>query len=165
MKKSKSGVSLIEILVVITVFAVLGILATRAILLSLVGSRKGDAQIKVRENVDYAVSVMERQLRNAESVSPCLEIPEPVSVINYNDSDNNPSSFTCNIIEGYIASGSARLTSDEIEITSCTFTCTEGTASTPPKVAIDIKAQDAGTQGSKEGSSVTVATEINLRTY
>lgn len=165
MKKNKSGVSLIEILIVIAVFAVLGILSTRAIILSLMGSKKGDAQIKVRENLDYAVSVVERQLRNAGNVSPCSLIPENTSVINYNDSDNNSSSFSCLVNEGYIASGSARLTSDEVTVTSCSFSCTEGTASTPPKVSIDIEAVDTKSQGSKEGSRVSITTEINLRTY
>lgn len=165
MKKKNAGISLIEILIVISIFAVLGILSTRVVLLSLTGAKKGDVQIKVRENLDYAVSIMERQLRNAGSISPCPNT-DPL-IINYSDSNNISTSFSClNMASlGYIASGSARLTSQDVKITSCLFTCTAGTQSTPPKVTIDIQAVDAGTQGSKEGASVTVSTEINLRTY
>lgn len=156
---------MIEILIVIGVFAVLGILSTRVILLSLQGSKKGDAQVKVRENLDYAVSVIERQLRNAGSVSPCPNT-DPL-IVNYNDSNDISSSFSClNMTSaGYVASGSARLTSEEVNVTACSFICTVGTQSTPPKVAIDIQAVDAGTGGSKEGSIVSISTEINLRTY
>ncbi len=154
MKKCFLGISLIETLIVISVFAVLGILSTSAVLLSLQGSKKGDAQIKVRENLDYAVSIIERQLRNAGNISPCPNT-NPL-VINYSDSNNISSSFSCLAVgsAGYIASGSARLTSDEIKITACSFTCTAGEESTPPKVAIDIQAD-----------GVSISTEINLRTY
>ena len=160
-KRIELGISMIEILIVIAVFAILGILSTRIIFLSLQGSKKGDSQIKVRENVEYAVSVMERNLRNAEAIVSCTD------TITYLDSDNFSTTFSCVNpgIAGLIASGSARLTSDEVSITSCSFSCTTGTSSTPPEVSINIVAADAGRQGSKEGGSITVSTKINLRTY
>jgi len=170
MKKNNLGISLIEIVVVIGVFAVLGILSTRVIALSLQGSKKADAQIKVRENLDYAIGVIERHLRNAESITSC-----GTNIVHYIDSNNVPASFWCAGIypdAGYIASGSAiiasgitRLTSEEIIIKSCSFVCTPKTQITPPKVAIDIQAVDAASQGSKEGATVSISTEINLRTY
>lgn len=160
MKKESLGISLIEILIVIGIFAVLGILSTRAVLLSLQGSKKGDSQIKVRENLDYAISIIERNLRNAGSITSCAS-----SSVSYRDSWGVSSSFSCG--GSYVASGSAnlRLTSDEIKIIACSFTCTAGSGSTPPKVAIDIQAVDAASQGSKEGATVSISTEINLRTY
>ncbi len=160
-----SGISLIEILIVIGIFAVLGILSTSAVLLSLQGSKKGDAQVKVRENLDYAISIIERQLRNAESISLCPNT-NPL-VISYSDSNDISTSFSCLNVgsAGYVASGSARLTNEEISVTACSFTCTAGSGSTPPKVAINIKAVDAASQGSKEGAAVSISTEINLRTY
>lgn len=165
MRKGIKGISLIEILIVIGIFAVLGILSTRVVLLSLSGAKKGDAQIKVRENVDYAISIMERQLRNAGSITPCPNL-NPL-ILNYNDSSDAAASFSCLNMgsAGYIASGSARLTSDEVKITSCSFVCSAGTQSAPPKVSIDIQAVDAASSGSKEGASVSISTEINLRTY
>ena len=98
-------------------------------------------------------------------VSLCPNV-DPL-VISYSDSNDVSSSFSCINVgsTGYIASGSARLTNNEISVTSCTFACSQGSASTPPKVTIDLKAVDAGSQGSKEGASVSISTEINLRTY
>lgn len=160
-----TGISLVEILIVIGIFAVLGILSTRVILLSLQGSQKEDAQIKVRENLDYAISIIERQLRNAGNVSPCPN--SNLLAISYSDSNSISTSFSCINVgsAGYIASGSARLTGEEINVTACSFTCTASSESTPPKVAIDIQAADAASQGSKEGATVSISTEINLRTY
>jgi len=157
-KQNNIGISLIEILIVIGIFAVLGILSTTSVLLSLQGSKKGDAQIKVRENLDYAISIIERNLRNAEGITSCT-----VSSISYKDSLGGNASFSCG--SGFIASGSAQLTSTEVNVTSCLFTCTAGVGSVPPRVAIDIQAVDAASQGSKEGATVSIYTEINLRTY
>lgn len=162
---NQKGVSLIEILVVLTVFAVLGVLSTRVILLSLQGSKKGDSQIKVRENLDYAVSVIERQLRNASNITPCPNID--TTLITYVDYNDTQTTFSCEDIgeEGYIASGSARLTGEDVAVTSCSFVCTPATGTNPPNISIDVAGVDASSQGAKEGGSVTITTEINLRTY
>lgn len=141
------GISLIETLIVIGVFAVLGILSTSAVLLSLRGSNKGESQIKIRENLDYAVSVIERQLINAESVTTCT-----ASSVVYKDSLGGSGSFSCT--GDRIASGSAWLTSDEITVSACSFSCTAGTQSIPSKVVLNV-----------QSGGVSISTEINLRTY
>lgn len=64
-----SGFSLIEILVVISIFAVIGILTTRSIFITLRSARKSDSLVRVRENVNYAMGIIERQIRTAESVN------------------------------------------------------------------------------------------------
>lgn len=151
------GISLLEILVVITVFSILAILATIAILSTLRGSRKSEALIRVRENVDYSLAVMERNIRNAESFVNC---GSETKAISYLDENGRSSSFSCGA--DYIASGSARLTSEEVEVFSCTFTCDDSTA--PPSVEISVGARDASATGI-EGAQVTANTKIFLRTY
>ena len=95
MKKqiSARGVSFIEILVVIAIFAILGVLVGRITLITLRGSNKSESLGKVRTNLDYSLAVMERQLRNAETASPCNNTA--VTTINYTDIDGIPSSFSC----------------------------------------------------------------------
>lgn len=154
--KGVKGMSLLEILVVVAVFAILAILTTRAVLLTLKGSRKSESTAKVRGNVDYSLAVMERNLRNADFITNCT-----TSTISYVDEEGDPASFSYTSIEGYIASGSARLTSSEVNVTSCIFTC----SGTPFRsVVIEIEAQDAEVTGS-EGGQISVSTEIHLRTY
>lgn len=159
------GLSLLEILVVITVFAILAILTTNAVFLTLRGARKSESIARVRENLDYSLAVIERNIRNAESIVEC---PNPdTSIISYLDEDGVSASFSCLIgseAEGYIASGSGRLTSSEIDVTSCSFVCEEGTGNAPPVVTISFEAQDADAAG-VEGAAVTISTKIYLRTY
>lgn len=156
------GYSIVELLVVVTVFSFLAIIATQAVVLTLRGSRKGESLISVRENLDYAFAVMERQLRSAKSISSC----SPASII-YEDSEREITNFSClGGSTGYIASESARLTTSDV-VVDCTqtiFTCPPALPGAPPSVLINVTAFDADSQGI-EGASVTTSSRILLRAY
>lgn len=161
----KKGLSLIEILIVITIFSVLGIIVTRSIILTLQGSKKSENLIVVRENLDYAVGVVERQIRNANSVPVCPNLDS--QVINYKDQNGVDASFSCVNIgqpDAYVASGSGRLTSSEVAVTDCSFTCSPGDVTNPPYVDVSLGAKSATTTGA-QGSVVTANTKIYLRNY
>lgn len=165
LKKCNKGMSLLEILVVVAIFSILGVIITRSVLLTLRGSRKSETQVKVRENINYSLTVIERQLRNADSIVECPN--SDTTKIDYIDDAGSASSFSCQGVGGndsYVASASARLTSDEIEITACSFVCTEGTSANPPSVDISINAMDVNAVGI-ENTQVTTSTKIFLRTY
>ena len=153
---------MLEILIVISIFAFLATMATRSVLLTMRGSRKSEAVTKVRENLAYALAVMERNLRNAESLDCTSSTTETVY---YQDENGDTVSFACVGLTGsdsYIASDSGRLTSDEIEITSCNFVCDDATS--PPSVTISVEAQSKAAQGI-EGAKVSSSTRIFLRNY
>ena len=168
---NESGFSLIEIMVVITIFAILGIIVTSSIILTLAGTKKSESLIRVRDNLNYSLSVIERNIRNANSIpiSDCTGTPS--TTLNYLDQNGNPTSFSCITFgtDSYIASGSAnpsRLTSDSIKIVDCSnvFTCTPSDANTPPFVTIDLTVQDASSSG-VQSAEVTAQTQIYLRNY
>ena len=165
MKQSK-GLSLIEVLVVVGIFAILSVIIARSVFLTLRGSAKSETQVQVRENLNYALSVMERGLRNADSVVAC---PNPdTKVLNYLDSAGTPASFSCVGIgksDSYIASSSARLTSTDIKINSCSIVCSQEDSGLPPLITVDIEAGGAKTTQGSEKSNVSVTTQIFLRTY
>ena len=161
------GYSLVEILVVLTVFAMLAIVSSQALLLTLRGARKSEGSIKVRESLSFAASVMERQLHNASDVSPCPN-PDPV-ILNYRDAGGKAASFSCiNVIpggtEGYVASGSARLTESDVSVTSCFFSCTAASGNQSPAVAVSLTGKTKFSQG-VESSEMTTSTQIFLRSF
>lgn len=161
--KNKKGFSLVEILIVISVFGVIGILATRSVFLTLRGAKKSESLVRVRENINFSLAVIERQLRNAESIT----CPNPSSsILNYISLEGTVTSFSCLTASptSYVASGSARLTSDDIQITQCSFTCTQSDLNNPPSVKITLTAEDTLTTGIEKGS-VSSQTEIILRNY
>ena len=161
-----SGMSLIEILVVIGIFAVLGVMTTQAVVLSLSGGKKTENTIKVRENINYSFSVIERQLRNADSITDCTNaIPLAIS---YLDQNGVSASFSCANLGaatvGHIASSGAQLTNNTVDVTSCTFTCLPGTGASPDSVKVTVTAQDATSTGASN-SIITSSTSVSLRNY
>jgi prepilin-type N-terminal cleavage/methylation domain-containing protein len=157
--------SLIEMLVVISIFAAIGILSIQAVSLTLKSSRKSESLVRVRENVNYSLAVIERQLRNSESItSTCTGTPS--TSLSYTTTEGTVSSFTCITpgTSGYIASGSARLTSTDISVTACSFTCTQTDASKPPVVKLSVTAEDSLVTGAEKGSASTDL-EIVTRNY
>lgn len=162
-KKSKNeGFSLIEVLVVLVVFSFIGIIVSQSIVTTLRGAKRSDSDSKVRANIDYAVAIMGRHLRNARTVS----CPSATRV-NFTDQRQQSAYFSLQTsgTDRYIASSSAtqRLTNSEVEVTNLTFVCTASAGNVPPSVTITISARDRSL-GGVEQSRVTTSTRIMLRT-
>lgn len=172
MKKNKKikGFSLVETIIVIAVFSILAVIVTQSLTLSLRGAQKGKAVGSVRENIEFALSVMERQLRSARSLN-CSASNH--NTLRYIDSAGNATTFSCRNESGstYIASGSARLTNNTISIVNCNntdseriFDCISGSGN-PDSVIIRIRATDSSGLGRAEGASETFTTQVSLRNY
>lgn len=162
-KNNLRGLSLVEILIVITIFAVIGLLSTRSVFLTIRGAKKSDSLVRVRENVNYSLAVIERQLRSAETI----DCPNALTTqIDYVTLEGLDSSFTCQSIGsgGYIASDSARLTSEDISVTNCSFSCSQQDINNPPVVDVLIEAEDSESQTVEKGT-VSIQTQIILRNY
>ena len=150
------GFTLIEILIAIASFAFVSLVASETIILSLRGTKKADTISKVRQNVDYALGVMDRQLRSAKSIaSECNG--SKTQDIRFIDQNNNPGGFSCS--SSGIASASGTLTPAGIVITSCSFVCFPAGDSTPPSITIQVDASDETGQN----APVSATTQITLR--
>lgn len=163
-KKNKAGFSLVEMLVVLAVFAILGVAVSQVLVTILKSARKADTSTKVRSSIDFAVASIERQLHNATNISPCPN--SDTSVITVTDQNSQIYNFSCVTpgVNGYIASGSARITPNDVSVTACSFVCEAGSASVPPAITIDITAQDATAKGA-ENTIINNSTKVYLRTY
>jgi prepilin-type N-terminal cleavage/methylation domain-containing protein len=157
------GFSLIEMLVVLSVFAILTVVMTQILFVTVRSAKKSDATVRVRQNLENALTSMERQLHNAVDIPVC---PNPdTSTVTLEDINGQQTNFACVNIgsNGYIASNSARLTSNSVIVTSCSLTCTGG-AGTPTSVAINVTAVDANTSGS-ENVSISIMDRVLLRSH
>lgn len=155
------GVSLFEIVIVVGLFAAVAILTTRSTFLTLRGTKKSDSQIKVKENLEYALSIIERQLRNSDKVDICTN-----TRIDYTDSEGTATFFSCTLIPapGFIDSGNGRLTTPEITITSCNFTCVSQGGGVTDEITVDLTGKEVNATGA-ESSTVTSSTKVFLRNY
>ena len=162
--KTIQGFSLLEILVVITVFSMLAILTTQAVILTLRGTKKSESLTKVRGNIDYSLAVIERNIRNADSIVECPNTDQ--TIISYTDENGSITSFSCasDSDGGYIASASGRLTNSEVDVTSCSFVCEDAVGETNPAVTVSVSARDS-VLSALEGGEITISTKIFLRSY
>jgi len=161
--KFSKGFSLIEMLVVVFIFSILGVVSTQIMALSLRGSKKVESVVDVRAEVEYSLSTMERLLRNAKKVSSCTS-----NKIDYIDEWGKSAFLECNISGKYIASNSAsvRITSDRVKIDcSNVFYCPPPQEGVPQSILITLKGQNSTLGTGSEGSEVIVKTQFQLRVY
>ena len=164
MPAGRQGFSLFEMLIVIFIFGILGALSTQIIMLSLRSSAKSESLVKVREDLNYTLSVMEREIRGASSIT-CPD----TNTLNYTNSLGLPGSFVCLTSDNttyYVASGSAqvRMTGTDVSMSTCSFECDEGSANSPPSVTINLQAKNTNKSG-VETANMSVETQIYLRNY
>jgi prepilin-type N-terminal cleavage/methylation domain-containing protein len=164
------GYSIIEMLIAIGVFAIVGVVVTSSLASSFKNSKKSNAISNVKTNVDYAMSTMERLLRNAQYINKTTDTPPSTATkIYYRDQFNRLTYFEC--ITGspnYIASGSAtvKLTSDQVIIDCASiFTYPVPDPGVPQIVEITLKGTDRSAGTTTEGATVTSKTRILLRYY
>lgn len=164
----RSGFSMIEMLIVVVLFAILGYLVTQSTLQSFRGSRKADATGKVRDNLEFAASVVERHVRNAKSITNCTG--SGLSQIDYIDQLGRAARFACRggSNDRYLASESGSLTqaitSDEIVLTACSFSCQTTSPINPPVVDFSFSGVSAG-DAAADLSLTTITRRIVLRVY
>lgn len=176
----KSGFTLLEIIVVIALLGIVGVMAVDIFFTSLRGGTKAETLKEIKQNGDFAISVMERMIRNAQEVTSTCDGSSMPSITIRNP-DYYETTFECvwDLIEevAYIASSSAAITSKNITLVrpgtpspdctsaDLTFTCSQ-TASKPETVSISFTLYQKGvTSRPEERASVTFETTISLRNY
>lgn len=167
MKKSlrqaqRGGFTLIEILVVVGILGIIAVVGSNMFFSILRGSTKTKILQLVKQNGDYAISVMGRMIRNAKSVSGG---GGSVTIIN---PDEMSTTFSCS--DNTIASNSASLISSEVEVANCSnvFTMLDiGEAGVRPAVVkINFSLSQAGTPARpEEQASIDFQTTVSLRNY
>ena len=183
-KNMRKGFSVIEILVVVGVFAIIGILATQSTTLSLRSSKKSDSIVLVKQELDNAASNVERLLQTAGTVMIGFDSSGNDNCVTHNATpsvgfrnsdggrgdiaciDSPPNSFFGSA-DPRIASSSGetinytqRLTSNKIEITNCKFECY--TQNSQTYLDFSVTANAAGITGA-EGAAVITSRKILVR--
>ena len=170
-KKTQSGFTLIEILVVIGIFGVVAALAVGMFLSLLKGAAKARVLAEVKQNGDYSLRVMERMFRNAQEIVHPTGSPDSygISEIMILNPDNVQTTFSCSDLGNgnAIASNSASLISDQVQVEDCTgfFTVNKGQHGlTPDEVVINFTLRKTGSGGHpEEEASINFNSRVVLR--
>jgi len=163
----KNGFTLIEMMVVVGVLGIVAVVGSGAFFSILRGSTKTKTLQAVKQNGDYAMSVMERMIRSARSlISPTTD--SIVSSITIKNPDGGETTFFCGGTPATIASNGASLLSNEVKVSDCNiFEVTRGQLETKPAVVkINFNLSPTGTLNRpEEQAEVNFQTTISLRNY
>lgn len=137
----KKGFSLIEILIVLSVFVLLVFISNQIFFSTLRGTSKTQAITAVKQNGNYAVSIIQRSLYSSRGLVSCT-----ADRVNYYDADGKQTFFSCSQLgtdNAYIASDSARLTSEDVKVTVCTVLCKVSAAPQEVELNFTLERKDA----------------------
>lgn len=161
--KQKSGFTLIELLVAVGILGIVGGISTIIFFTTLQGTSKSEVVREVKQNGDYALTVMERLIRNATAItSTCDGTPQPTLIIINPDQSTTQFSLSAT---AQIASNAGFLTNNKVSASNLSFTCTR-TPGQPDVVVISFTLSQAGSPTRPaEKASIDFRTTVSLRTY
>lgn len=164
----KSGFTLIEIMIVVGILGIIAVVGSGVFFSILRGSTKTKTLQMVKQNGGYAISVMERMIRNARALtSPTAD--STVSSITIKNPDSGQTTFSCEGTPAKIASNGAFLLSNEVKVSNCNniFEVKVGQPGIRPAVVkINFKLSPAGTPSRpEEQAEVNFQTTVTLRNY
>lgn len=141
------GFTLVELLVVVTVFAFLGLLLTNSLFSILKSNTKSELIKEIRQNGSFALDVMTKKLTGGSNTR-CYSSPSRVV---FDDVGGREITFLCG--SDYIASQSAGITTQlvgqgKFSVTSCAFSCQNVGAYR--KVTINFTLSQPGTSTRQE---------------
>ena len=150
-----SGFTIVELLVTISLFVVIGLFVTQTLASIFSNMEKTEVTARVRHEAEFVLNVMERHLREARS--PICS----ASAVNYEDPTGFAASFSCTGTNPTkVASGSADLTSGNVTVSSCSFTCN----TSPTRVSVSFTlSQYPSSSDPRQTATTDVSTQVTLR--
>jgi len=163
----KNGFTLIEIMIVVVILGIIVVIGSGAFFSILRGSTKTKTLQMVKQNGDYAISVMERMIRNARIlIYPTTD--STVASITIENPDGGETVFSCESDRATISSNGASLLSNEVKVSDCNiFEVTVGQPEVKPatvKINFNLTQVEI-TNRPEEQAEVNFQTTVTLRNY
>jgi len=156
----REGFTLIELVIVAGIMIIIAIVSVNLLFSTLKGSIKAEVIKNAKQNGDYAISVMERMIRNASEVITCESGMSSIEI-------TNPNNFktTFSFSSENIASSGANLISSGYQVTSSSFDCNK-IQDKPAVVTIKFTLETGGSSTkAEEKIKIPFQTTVSLRTY
>ena len=162
-----SGFTLLELMVSVALLGMISVAATLLFFSAIRGGGKVSVVTEVKQNGQFALNSMEQLIRNAASLESCS-----AEAMTFIDKDGGNLGYECKDVDpdldtGYIAKNAARLTSAEVAVTECVFTCdVDPNRLRGPLINISFTVKKAGTSGDvADEASANFSTAVSVRSY
>lgn len=158
------GYTLIELLVVAAIMVILTVAVVNLFFSTLVGGGKSNTLNELRANGDFAITQMERTIRNGASVTPCVDgVPSVSLIVNVGGEDTLFYESFDRIAVLDPLGTTTYLTASNLVVApegagGLTFECDSGDDFVPPQVTITFTLESGG-------MSDDFVTTAQLRTY
>lgn len=155
-----NGYTLIELVVVAAILGVIGVVSVSLFLSTLSGGGKSSGTNEVRSNGDFAITQMERMIRNAVRIESCSA--NSITILN---PDDGITTFTG--VGNAIASNSGILTGTNVQLDGgINFSCIEPDDGSPSSVNISFILNKSNQITNRhEDVQVEFSTSVQLRAY
>ncbi|MCL4338149.1 prepilin-type N-terminal cleavage/methylation domain-containing protein [Patescibacteria group bacterium] len=173
----ENGFTLIELLIVTTLVGIIGIITTQIFILGIKSQTRSETLKEIKQNGDFAMSVMESMVRNAVDIQQ-IQCNSNTSQLTITNPDGNTTMFDCssgNQISSISAwpnptpTGMVSLTSSKVDVSGCNFRIVCPTPPTSPKyVFINYTVNYSGTSLTPTPGSYNTLeyqSTISLRNY
>jgi len=152
----KKGYSLVEMMVVVALMSMVGLAVVAMFLSTARGGGRAGAMAIIKEEGDYALTTMERQIRYAEGVT-CDPSGFPITIDPVGTGDDVIYSLNgSDQIQRTIGGVVSNVTSTSVTVSNLSFVCTANAGVTTVAVSFTM-AQSA------EGLDETFSSQITLR--
>lgn len=151
---------MIELLVVVGIVGIVGTMVANLFLSNLRTAAKTKALVEIKQNGDYALSVMERMIRNSREITPCPASETSLTILN---PDGQTTIFDCSGEK--IASNSSSLVGANMKVKGCSLICEKAEAN-PAVVTINFILSQKGVSLGKEFTAESpFQITVSTRTY
>jgi prepilin-type N-terminal cleavage/methylation domain-containing protein len=179
------GYTLVEMLAVIVVFSIIGGIISAIFASSLRGSNKANITNEVRQNGNYALSQMSKNITYARSFVGISEeedgpffpdcysdpttsttIPPKYHYLQISDFNGGTITFSCDLANSKIASNDANLIDSNVVkvVDHCDFTCNQSSIAQSPTIGISFKlSQKSDTNFFEQKANISFETTIGMR--
>ncbi len=169
--RMRNGYTLIELLAVMVVFIVIATFIVTILTTSLRGNNKANTLTLVRENGNFVITQMAKDIREAHAVItpyPCGTVDSPVTSTKLGITTVSGDTIVYKCVSNNIASNGANLLdANNITVNSCSFSCGQVSPANPPVVSIDFslsaKTASTFTEFTASASALPFDTSVILR--
>ncbi len=161
--ESKRGFTLVELVVVISLFTVIGGLAIGFFISTITGRAKAQARIETQEHARFAMHRMAYEIRRAQGIELTSDFGVNLATtsgatldLDMADAARDPTTFD-------VAGSAVELTSDDVSVTSLTFDDRSSPNGRSTNIKMTLTVEHAATAPTDLPFSFTLHTTVELR--